>query len=329
MTITADIPSIRQGPFRRVGVTMTGEATTNPDVAIIQAGLNWTADKVPLRTADTLDVVEDYCAIRRSDDKRILSVVGKDYEPFQNSEMFNVFRDIARVSPYKIESAGSFQNGKVVYALCNLPQLGIVLGDDYINCALLVSNSHDGRKQVTITPTTIRIICQNSLRMAEAQSRNERRKGKLTGGFVVKHTKNMNESIEEVKEIFNEAIRSKFATEEIFRHLARVPLSTKLKYDFMVSVFGKGGDESERAKTICKNREERISAILSSPTSQVRGTKDSAFSMLNAVTEYVDHFRTTRTTDGNENEARLMSALMGSGNVLKERAWDRMLELVG
>jgi len=331
MTITAEI---RQSPFRRVGHTMTGEATTNPQAALVQAGLNWEAEKVALRTADTFDVIPDHHAMRRSDNQHVMGIVGNDYRPYQNADLFQVFTDLAhargdRVTPYKIETAGCFQKGKIVWALCKLPALGIVLGEDYIDSYLLVSNSHDGSKQVTITPTTIRVICQNSLRMAEAQARSERRKNKLSGGFTVKHTPGLKESVEEVKEIFNQAIRDRFATEDIFKCMVRIPLTVKLEKQFMHSVFGKDGDESERAKTIRLNRDARISEILASPTSQVKGTKDTAFSLLNAVTEFVEHDRTTRTSDGNEYEARLMSSLLGSGAMLKEKAWDKMMELAG
>ena len=331
------IQPVRQNPLRRFGFSMTGEGTTVADVALKQSGLDWTAEKVSLRTADTFDVVPDSFAIRRSDNNHIIGVVGKDYQPFQNDEMFKVFDDLAhargdQVTPFRIETAGCFQKGKIVYAMCKLPHLGIVLGEDYIDAFLLVSNAFDGRKPVTITPTTIRVVCQNSLRMAEAQARFERKKGRLAGGFTIKHTSGMNGRIEEVKEIYNQAIRDRFATEDIFKQLVRIPLTSKLEREFLTSVFGKPGpDESERSKTIRKNREDRIVAILASPTSQVKGTKDTAFSLYNALGEWIDHFRPTKTGEASENadEARSMSALFGSGDALKEKAWDRMMELVG
>jgi hypothetical protein len=50
----------------------------------------------------------------------------------------------------------------------------------------------------------------------------------------------------------------------------------------------------------------------------IRGTKWAAF---NAVTEYADHHRSTRRTDGNTSEdSRLASAWFGTGAELKERA---------
>ena len=330
------IESIRQNPWSKSGKTLFSEGTTNPQVAIQQAGLDWNADKVRLRCADTLDAVGDYCAIRRSDNGNVLSVVGKDFCPFQNTAMFQVFNDLAHargnvVTPFKIETAGSFQGGKIVWALCDLPALGIIIGDDHIKTYLLVSNGHNGKKTLTIAPTTIRVICQNTLAMAEAQARGERRKGKLSGGFAVKHTPGLIGAVEEVKEIYNQTIRNRFATDDAFKHLAKVQLTQKLEREFMASVFGVSGpSESERSKTIRKHRDERIAAILASPTSQVKGTKDSGFSLLNAITEYIDHDRTTRTSEeGSTDEARLMSSVMGSGAALKERAWDSMLELVG
>jgi phage/plasmid-like protein (TIGR03299 family) len=331
------INPVRQNPLRRFGVAMSGEGTTVADIALKQSGLDWTAEKIPLRTADMLEVCPDAFAIRRSDNNGILGCVGRDYQPYQNRDMFAVFDDLAhvrgnQVTPFKIETAGCFQKGKTVFALCKMPHLGIVLGDDCIDCYLLVSNSHDGRKPVTITPTTIRVVCQNSLRMAEAQARHERKKGLLSGGFAIKHTQGMKGRIEEVKEIYNQAIRDRFATEDIFKQMVRVPLTSKLEREFLTSVFGKPGpDESERAKTIRKNRDDRIAAILASPTSQVKGTKDTAFSLLNATTEFVDHFRPTKTSDNSESadEARSMSAMFGSGDALKSKACDGMMELVG
>lgn len=334
--MNSTITPVRQNQRRRFGVAMTGDGTTFSHIALKQSGLDWTADKIALRTADSLDVVPDAFAIRRRDNGHVIGVVGKDYQPYQNVDMFRVFDDLAhargdQLTPYKIETAGCFQKGKKVFALCKLPHLGIVLGEDYIDSYLLVSNAFDGRKPVTITPTTIRIVCQNSLRMAEAQARHERKKGRLSGGFTIKHTQSMNSRIEEVKEIYNQAIRDRFATDDAFKHLARIPMTSKLEREFMASVFGKPGpDETDRSRTIHKTRQDRIAAILAGPTSQVKGTKDTAFSLLNAVTEYADHYRPTKTSDADESadESRSMSALFGSGDALKEKAWDRMMELV-
>jgi phage/plasmid-like protein (TIGR03299 family) len=198
----------RMNPWQRAGRTMLAEAMTNPAAAMRQAGLDWTVERVDLRCADTLDPVPEFSAIRRSDTNGLLGVVGKDYEPFQNAGMFQVFSDLAQVGredgglPFSIETAGAFQGGKVVWALAHLPDLGIRIGDDESKTYLLVSNGHTGNRTLIIAPTTIRVICQNTLRMAEAQARHNRSKLGLAGGFTLKHTPGIHAAVNEAKAAF-------------------------------------------------------------------------------------------------------------------------------
>ena len=331
------IPQPRRNPWQRNGRTMLGEACTNPAVAIRQSGLDWTVKRVDLRVADTLDPIQNFSAIRRSDTNGILGVVGPDYEPFQNRQMFDVFSDLAKVGrgdgglPFSIETAGSFQGGRVVWALARMPDLGICIGDDESRTYLLVSNGHTGNRTLIIAPTTIRVICQNTLRMAEAQARERRKRPGLAGGFTLKHTPGIHAAVSDAKEAFATVIRDHAVTKAAWSHLADVPLTFKLEQQFMAQVFGTPGpNEADRAKSLRKAREERIAAILASPTSQVRGTKDTLFSAMQAVVEWADHDRTTRTSEGGDaDESRLISATFGSGAEVKERAWNAAFEVAG
>jgi phage/plasmid-like protein (TIGR03299 family) len=334
-TTRLGLPLPRMNPWQRAGRTMLAEATTNPDVALIQSGLNWTAERVDLRCADTLDPVRDFSAIRRSDTNCLLGVVGKDYEPFQNAAMFQVFRDLAAVDrkdgglPFTIETAGAFQGGRVVWALVHLPDLGIRIGDDESKTYLLVSNGHTGNRTLIVAPCVTRVVCLNTLRLAEAQARENRKSLGLAGGFTLRHTPGIHEAVNEAKAAFAATFASHAATKAAWNRLADMPLTMKLETEFMFQVFGKPGpDETDRAKALRKGREERIAAILASPTSQVRGTKDTLFSAMQAIVEWCQHDRTVRTTDGGDaDEARLMSATFGSGAEVKERAWSAALEL--
>jgi phage/plasmid-like protein (TIGR03299 family) len=279
-TARLGLPAPRMNPWQRNGRTMLAEATTNPDAAIRQAGLDWTVERVDLRCADTLDPVPEFSAIRRSDTNGLLGVVGKDYSPFQNAAMFDVFKDLAAVDrgdgglPFTIETAGAFQGGKVVWALAHLPDLGIRIGDDEAKTYLLVSNGHTGNRTLIIAPTTVRVICQNTLRLAEAQARENRKHPGLAGGFTLRHTPGIHEAVNEAKAAFAATIQAHAATTAAWNRLADVPLSAKLEQQFMLQVFGQTGpDESDRAKALRKGREDRIAAILASPTSQVRGPR--------------------------------------------------------
>lgn len=328
------LPPPRQNPWQRVGKALSPAAAIDPAVAIREASLDWEVSRVDLRTADRLDPVPDFAAIRRSDTGKILGVVGPDYEPFQNVGMFQVFTDLARVGradgglPFTIETAGAFNGGKVVWALAHLPDLGIRIGDDESKTYLLVSNGHTGNKTLIIAPTTIRVCCRNTLAMAEDQAKANRRLG-LASGFTIKHLPSIHESVNQAKDAFAAVIRNHAATKAAWNRLADIPLNRKLEEQFMAAVFGTPGpNETDRAKALRKSREERLAAIAASPTSQQKGTKDSLLSTLFAVGEFVDHDRMTRVTDGGDaDESRLFSATFGSGAEVKERAWDAAIAL--
>ncbi len=319
----------RQSPWRRVGHSLLREATTDPDLAICQAGLDWQVERVDLRSADTLEAIPDFSAIRRCDTGRYLGVVGADYTPVQNREVFRFFADLAEDKRFTIETAGSFQGGKIVWAMAHLPDLGIHIGDDESKTYLFISNGHTGNKTLTVAPTTIRIICQNTLALAEAQARGRRKHPGLSGGFTVRHTPGIRAALDDIRNAYAQAIASQKTTQQIYQHLASVPLTSQLERQFMTRLFGTPAPgESGRTTTIREHREARLAGILASPTSQVRGTRDSAFSLFQSIVEYVDHDRTTRTHDGaTEDESRLVSATQGSGAALKRQAWDSILEL--
>ena len=330
----AGLPPRRTNPWQRHGTTLLAEATTDPDLAIKKAGLDWEVKRVDLRTADTLDPVPDCAAIRRSDTKAILGVVGPDYMPFQNQQMFDVIKDLATAArnggfPATIETAGSFQGGRVVWALSHIPQLGITIGEDEAKTYLLVSSGHSGQRALLCGFTTRRVICENQLQMAESQIRDNRKRRGLAAGFTIKHLPGIHAAVNEAKDAFAALVDSHAATKAAWKHLASKPLTERLKNDLLLNVFGRPGpDEADRAKALRKTREERIAAILASPTSQVKGTKDTAFSLMQSVVEWVDHCRSTRVTEGRDaDESRLFSATFGSGSEVKATAWDAILEL--
>ena len=319
----------RQSPWGRIGIAF--DPTPDAQEAYRRSGLDWAVEKVGLRTAD-LDPVPHQYAIRRTDSRAVLGVVGQDYTTLQNEDAFRFFTDLAGTAELSFETAGVFQHGALVWVLAHLPDLDIRLGDDETRTYLLIANGHVGNKQLLIAPTTIRVACQNSLRLAERQIRGNRHLG-LAGGFAVRHTSGLTVAMDDIRAAYAATMTTQQSTRQAYEVLASRPLTTDLEHLFMDRVFIQdayiGPDESDRARSLRESREERLGLILASPTSQVRGTKDTAFSLFQAAVEYIDHDRPTRTHgDTGAVESRLMSATFGSGAVLKERAWDTILDLV-
>jgi hypothetical protein len=173
-------------------------------------------------------------------------------------------------------------------------------------------------------PTTVRVVCNNTLTMALA---GPRRRNTLASGFTIRHTSGMRVALADVGKAYAQALDAHRDTKEAFAFLAGKPLKETMVRSFFNTVFA-GPDESDRAKTIRQNREDALRRILASPTCNVTGTAGSALMLLHAAVEYVDHERTTRVHTGkSELESRLASAAFGSGADLKRKAWNTVLEL--
>lgn len=322
-------PVVRSNPWTRVGRGF--EPTSDADEALHRSGLNWAVEKVGLRTDDLAPVPGQF-AIRRSDTGRVLGIVSEEYNSLQNEAAFAFFRSLAGCGPISFESAGSFDHGAIVFVQARLPDLQIRLGDDISETMLFISNGHIGNKALVVAPTTFRIACKNSLRMAEAEHGAERRREpRLEAGWTVRHTRGMTDALADIHTAYARTRRSHAVTVQAFEYLVSKPITERLKDTFFAGVFETAGpDESERAKTIAQNRRSQLEAILAGPTSQIRGTRGTAFALFNAVTEHIEHDRSTRTEGGgDEHEARLVSATFGSGAALKQVAWSAVMELTG
>ena len=161
--------SAKETPWHRLG-TVTPDVLTAEE-AIATAGLDWTVSKRDLLTFDneynyTLKV-PNYFSITRDTDNKVLGVVGNRYTPVQNYEAFNFLDAVVDSDDAKYETAGSLNGGTDVFILVNMASIfGNLTGGDDIMPYMLLSNNHSGRYSLKLTMTPIRVVCQNTLRLA-------------------------------------------------------------------------------------------------------------------------------------------------------------------
>lgn len=164
--------SAKETPWHRLG-TVTPEVLTAQE-AIKTAGLDWTVSKRELFTFDNqnnLRKVPNYFSITRDTDSKQLGVVGNRYTPVQNYEAFNFLDAVVDSDDAKYETAGSLNGGTDVFILVNMESIfGNLTGSDDIMPYMLLSNNHSGRYSLKLTMTPIRVVCQNTLRLALQKS---------------------------------------------------------------------------------------------------------------------------------------------------------------
>lgn len=93
-----------------------------------------------------------------------LGMVSSNYVPIQNEEAF-AFGEALIAEGLEVETMGSLNDGKQVFALFRMPQ-DVNVGGDVVYPYLHCNTSHDGSMALTAGLTGIRIVCKNTQTMA-------------------------------------------------------------------------------------------------------------------------------------------------------------------
>jgi len=96
----------------------------------------------------------------RSDTNAPLSVLSSRYHTVQPREVLELYRDLTAVSGYELEMAGELKGGRKFWMLARTGQGISIKGNDQINGYLATFS--DGTLATTATPTTLRVVCNNT-----------------------------------------------------------------------------------------------------------------------------------------------------------------------
>ena len=113
-------------------------------------------------------------AVVRTDIRRVLAVMTDRYVPVQNREAFSFFDTVVSAGEAIYHTAGSLRGGRRIWVLAKLPGDLRVSQTDILEKYILLVNSHDGSAAVTMRPTTIRVVCNNTLTGAVGAARRPR-----------------------------------------------------------------------------------------------------------------------------------------------------------
>lgn len=308
-------------PWHGIGTPLNNLATASE--AIVAANLGWTVRCEPVYQRRLIGnfnndlslpqyefVALDHQVVIREDTNMALGVVGSDYHPFQNLNMFRFLDDLTQdPNGPKYETAGSLFNGRKVWALAKLPGHVEILGKDNIDLYLLISSSHDGSQAITIQFTPIRVVCNNTLTWALGQSR-------ISAKF--KHTMNVNEKVFEAADTLGIIMKKQDTVNEVFNAFAKKAY-TKEQEDILLSeLFG----DSEHARTQNKKDEVKHLAIHGTGNEQFAGT---FWGLYNGVTEFFDYHNNKNPN----NEKAFESKWFGVGANQKEKAYNICKDFVG
>ena len=290
------------------------------------AGMDWSICSTPVRymaeTSGALGAImsfDDQRVLYRSDTKEALSVVGSRYQVVQPREVLEFYRDLTEVSGFELETAGVLKAGRKFWALARTGKEAKLKGTDVVKGYLLLATSCDGSLATTATPTTIRVVCNNTLNIALREA---------VGAIKVPHSTSFD--AQAVKRQLGVAV----SQWDSFMYRMKILAERRVKSHEAMSYFlkvicetGQSAPSNGSDKTPSLSNERALAKVQEIFDGRGRGAelaaaKGTAWGLLNAVTEFVDHERRARSQ-----EYRLDSAWFGQGALLKQRALDHALAL--
>ena len=294
-------------PWHGLGTKVVAALT--PEQMMQKAGVDWTVEKQDLVTAGG-STVKSKQALVRSSDGAVLDVVGKGWNPVQNSEAFNFFEEYVKAGDMEMHTAGSLNDGKMVWALAKTNDSFELFNGDVTENYFLFSNPHQFGKAIDIRMTPIRVVCNNTLTLSLNKESDSMLK--------VNHRKEFD--VAEVKEQMGIA-REKL---DQYKSMAEFLGSKRYTSDNIIQYFNEvfGSPAKEKVDGVLPFTSNNAKIAMENLSTQpgAKFGEGSFWQAFNTVTFLNDHVQ-GRTTDG-----RLTSSWYGRNRRVKLKALDKALE---
>jgi len=177
----------------------------NVQEMLIETGLNWTVRSEKIQTESGI-IIPDKISIVREDNNTSLGVMGKDYQPYQNQEMFELLERVSNQTGLELKKGGMFGGGSKVFV--QLKSNDLKLNGDTIEGYLTGINSFDGSTSLAFGPSNITISCMNTFYSAFRSIKTK-----------VRHTSNMSVRIDELVKTLELSLQEE---EQMFKNIVKL-----------------------------------------------------------------------------------------------------------
>ena len=307
-----------EAPWHKLGSELPAKQPI--EVWAQKAGMDWRICETPVRyltgqvgALGAIMSFDEQKVLYRSDTNKPLSVVSDRYQVVQPQEVLEFYRDLTEISGFELETAGVLKEGKKFWALAKMGKEAVLKGNDVVKGYLLLATSCDGTLATTATPTSVRVVCQNTLTIA------------LNGASAaIKVPHNTNFDAQAVKRQLGVAV----SHWDSFMYRMKTLSERKVKSHEAMNYFLKvlcQTDVLDSSNVLTNERAlKKVQTIYegNGRGAELTAANGTAWGLLNAVTEFVDHEKQARSP-----ENRLDSAWFGQGASLKQRALDHALQL--
>ena len=306
-----------QLPWHGLGTKVSEDISV--DDMMVEAGLDWRVAKVPsFASFNGEDIYSGHDMLIRESDGMPLDMVKQNWNPVQNADAFDFFREFVEAGDMEMHIAGALQDGKKVWCLAKVKDDFTINGKDLVESYLLLTNPHMYGRAVDIRFTPIRVVCNNTLTLSLAQK----------GEYQVSMNHKKAFDADEAKSLLGIA-KGKMET---YKDMASFLSSKRYTDDTLRTYFstvfpnqnpkvkGLGFNPASIAdfdKYASKNAKLAMNVVKTQPGANF--AEGSYWQAFNAVTYMTDHVM------GRENDTRLNSAWYGVNKTKKVNALESAL----
>jgi phage/plasmid-like protein (TIGR03299 family) len=278
--------------------------------AIKFAGHDWDVLEKPIAIAkeDTGDQVipasnifsmNDWKALVRSDNGRMLSVVKGSYQVVQNDTLWDIVDALMEQKNMKYETAGVLKEGRLLWVLVRLDEPLQVKGDNSpVYPYVMISTTHDGTAACKAQAISVRVVCWNTFTAAEAESRGSGLQ------YTFKHTKKVMDRIDQAKQALFLTRKQHEEFLHLANELAEIEVRDEQVKDFLMRFIpdpvpdvSKEIQVSERVQRNIDNARFEVQNLLDNSVTIPEPHRRTAYGLWSAGVEYLDHLRNYRNPE--------------------------------
>lgn len=264
----------------------------------------------------------------RTDTMGVLGIVSDKYQPLENMDLARFADSIAGVdAAVTVETAGSLHNGRRIFACVKLPEVVRASADDVMEQYVLVSNGHGGFASFSCYPTSVRVVCANTLRWSERDA--------ARGMSFIHLGGSMEERMKLARHALGVARLETAKFQEQVDMLVKSNVTVARAKEMALSIYSKTFGDIKKAgatqESIDKYEAKRSDIVgkwlanLDDERQQLVGAKGTAWGLYNAISQYHDHERGF-SEDGSV--ARVSSNVFGVSQKDKLKAFRTILASV-
>lgn len=277
------------------------------------AGLDWKVEEV-----DTYyewkgkKIPDGNKNLIRDIDGQLLTTVSGNWNPCQNEEAFDFFNDFVEAGDMTMNTAGSLNDGKMVWALARVKDDFELFHGDEVKAYLLFSNPHEYGKSINIKFVAERVVCANTIAIALSEK---------SKNFVrISHRKEFDKEMAKELLGISHDYMDKYKETAAFLGSKKYTAETVKEYMMEVFPIAKGSNPNAKSrKEISKAARQILENVLNNQPG-MEYAPNSWWNVVNSVTFYTNHL------SGRTDDSRLGSLWYGTNADVNLKALDLAME---